>query len=709
MKFEYKFAALIIALLVFLFFSNLFYPEPKMFYTPDFGRSDIWHLNYPIKDFLAESLKKGKLPFWSKDIGTGFPIYAEGQVGSLFIPNLLLFLLFPTWLAWNLSFLSIFFISILGSFLLFRKNGTSFYASLFASIAFGFGGFFIVHIPHFNLVQAAALLPWVIIMASNFWNNSTKFNFLITSFLFAQLIFIGHAQMTFIILIAVLIFFVAKHLSETPDIFLKKAILTLLSVVFSLFLAAPQLVPTLEFLPASIRGSGISLKETARFPFKLKHLSGFINPNYIGDPTIGDYPHFSQNDGIYWENIGYVGVIPLLLSAVAIFKKKKSRWEKYLVYLLIASFVLVLGVGTPFLFIFAFPGFSLFRVPSRFLILVALSLSGLSAVGFDLMRKYLLKIRSMKAFLNIFMSLLIIILFLNLYLYSVSYNPLVKVNQALSVPEVAKFIPKNSRIFTVHSQYGEWNKFLLEGGWKDISPYLYFKNGLNANLNLLFDISHFEAVSGAPLIRNNLMLNQVSLPILNTGAVDYIISPGKLVSNKNLIFKEVVVPLNKTLPNYYIYKNNGAYSRFRFVSNYEVIKGDLENKSFLLKNFPLEKKVILENEINESFENLEESEIKVVKDTDTEILLKTKSDKKAILVISDSYYRGWRAKIDGKDAKILPANINQRALIVPAGENEIRLYYQPTSFYLGVFIALLSILAFFYFVLRKSKGSIPSF
>jgi hypothetical protein len=114
---------LIIGFIHFLFFARLFYPEPMIFYLPEYERSDIWNQNYPFKDFLSHSLKHGELPFWSKDAGTGFSLFAEGQVGTLYIPNLILFYFLPTWIAWNLSYILLFLLSFLGAYLFYRELG----------------------------------------------------------------------------------------------------------------------------------------------------------------------------------------------------------------------------------------------------------------------------------------------------------------------------------------------------------------------------------------------------------------------------------------------------------------------------------------------------------------------------------------------------------------------------------------------------------
>jgi hypothetical protein len=61
------------------------------------------------------------------------------------------------------------------------------------------------------------------------------------------------------------------------------------------------------------------------------------------------------------------------------------------------------------------------------------------------------------------------------------------------------------------------------------------------------------------------------------------------------------------------------------------------------------------------------------------------------LFLAESWYPGWRAKIDGQTVEILRADYMFKAVEVPAGNHVVELHYSPTSFKVGMFVTGLAV------------------
>jgi hypothetical protein len=68
------------------------------------------------------------------------------------------------------------------------------------------------------------------------------------------------------------------------------------------------------------------------------------------------------------------------------------------------------------------------------------------------------------------------------------------------------------------------------------------------------------------------------------------------------------------------------------------------------------------------------------------IAIKAAADSPGILYWSDGYDKGWRAYIDGKEVPIYRANINFKAINIPAGNSNISFTYKPFLFMIGLYI-----------------------
>ncbi len=80
----------------------------------------------------------------------------------------------------------------------------------------------------------------------------------------------------------------------------------------------------------------------------------------------------------------------------------------------------------------------------------------------------------------------------------------------------------------------------------------------------------------------------------------------------------------------------------------------------------------------------------------------TSSD--AFLYLSDTHYPGWRASIDGKPTVLYRANLAFRAVYVPKGTHVVAFTYVPLSFYAGLILTVVGLLACCSIVARGCKG-----
>ena len=60
-----------------------------------FWAHDLRLQHIPWRIWAAEEWAQGRVPLWSSATGNGFPLTADGQVGTFYPPTMLLFVLLP--------------------------------------------------------------------------------------------------------------------------------------------------------------------------------------------------------------------------------------------------------------------------------------------------------------------------------------------------------------------------------------------------------------------------------------------------------------------------------------------------------------------------------------------------------------------------------------------------------------------------------------
>ena len=75
-----------------------------------------------------------------------------------------------------------------------------------------------------------------------------------------------------------------------------------------------------------------------------------------------------------------------------------------------------------------------------------------------------------------------------------------------------------------------------------------------------------------------------------------------------------------------------------------------------------------------------------------------------MVVIAQTYYHLWKAKIDGAPATLFCANHAFQAVPVSAGEHRLELVYSDNNFRVGALISILTLLSCIWFIWRSRRS-----
>lgn len=152
-----------------------------------------------------------------------------------------------------------------------------------------------------------------------------------------------------------------------------------------------------------------------------------------------------------------------------------------------------------------------------------------------------------------------------------------------------------------------------------------------------------------------------------------------------------------------LYENTYVHSRTQLISNYEVLSGDQAIMDKLLsEEFNYKNSIVLEEKPSINPEK-GEGESKIVSYEPNEVIVSTESKVPKILLLSDNYYPGWKAKVDGVETKVLRANFTFRSIPLEAGKHTVIFYFDSLSFKLGAIITLFSLLTAISLYFKKNS------
>jgi len=345
---------------------------------------------YPWRELAVEMLQAGQFPLWNHYVGSGAPLLANHQT-AVFYPLFVLYLLFPTEQA--LVYEVAIHLALAGLFTYFygRGIGLGRPGALVAGLSFMGSGFLISRLGFPSMVAAAAWLPLLFLLTHRLVRAPSPQRLAALGIVIGVQFLAGHAQLWYYSVwgIGLYAFYLGWRWGGIKGC-VRSASLLAGAGLLGISLAAVQLLPTAEMALISQRRGGAEWEFAMTYSFWPWRFITLLVPDFFGNPAHGNYWGYAN----YWEDCGYIGVLPFILACWALLlwlKKEKARGFVLLPFFLALiplSLLLALGKNTPvYPLIFRYvPGFGFFQAPSRFLYLYTFAMAVVAGIGMDSLR-----------------------------------------------------------------------------------------------------------------------------------------------------------------------------------------------------------------------------------------------------------------------------------------------------------------------------------
>ena len=750
--------------IIFLVFLCLIFFFDVLFLGNVFYAGDNLSINVPSKILFFRMLSQRQLPLWNPFIFSGTPFLADINLGLL-SPFNIFYLFFTPLRALSLSIISGVLFSGVSMYWLGKSMRLSRFASVITAVIFMFSGSLMTHTMNTAILNTIVWLPLLFTSIKRLIEVKQIKYALCSSILLALSFYGGHIQYFYYISLFLFFYIMCQPLS-----FKEKIKYACFVFIPTLFLSAIQLLPFLEYSQFSTRPQlDINYAHGSTSLFSYIHL---LLPNFFGvmkDGTswgatadingfvgiiplllaiwimvknksrrvlfftisvvvtfllaLGKYsplylfafyfvPFFSRFRSPTSILIIYTFCLSLLAGYAVDYlfnKLKKSAKDKHLpllfvlistVALLLSTIYVRLNSFTPFIKVIknintikktAFFTRFLEYSASRMQIIFYLWTDNMIILTFfiALFLLFLLIIKKQGCITPIQKFIFLLLIVSELFIFG-SNNYIVSTEKTLEIPkEITSFFSKSPGLFRVLPMMDPGAKPLF-GNAK------YFENEAvkaiilhqpNTNIfqgeqSIIGYASIVPAYYANYMDSNNSDPTAIALPHPNMTQLDelgvrYIITAGRyeqeIKNNKKyqLVFEYKDLRINRT---FHIYQNDQFYPRAYVIDD---------------KNNYISSAQITNYESNR-------------------ITAKALVFKRGKMVLSEMFYPGWEAKVNGKKVDIFKYKIF-RGVPVNKGPNTVEFIYQPKSFIIGATLSLVNwifILGFLGFVVIKDHQNI---
>jgi Bacterial membrane protein YfhO len=717
----------------------------------DLSSSDLMNENFPYRFSMWSTLRSGHLPLWIREIYGGFPLLARAEAGICYPINIVLFGLLSPYVALNLTILVTLILAGVGMYFYTQAIGASYLACILAGVAFCFSGYLISHLKHLSMANTACWFPLGLALLERAVKRHDRRALLWFGLVFGLQHLAGNAQAVYYCGVFYILYFGCRFLGnerderpETTGPHRATSLVALMRhrlswtfvgmLVLGSLLAAVQLIPTYQLLSLSQRSSGVTFEYASSFAYDPKDIWTFLHPYINGD--LGNLTYSGK--GVFGEDYGYVGLATLLLAITAPVLWWRNWHVRFFAVSAVVSYVLVLGPATPvYKIVFQYvPGMKYLRFPTRLLLVTDASLVVLASLGLTRLARGLGRraakstekgLGGARRSLAVQASIVAITVGDLLY-FQTRQNPVVDLAAWTKTPETVDIIKRDLSLFRIFSVGGNHShRAMVEqtGGWEgDLQPFVEQRQFIQPSSNVLYGLS---SPNGYANLTPNYIVdvwgdqNRAGIVTRTASTQDGTFRPTaafwKLMRMYNVKYLTSFWPFSPSpyltsLGVYggaYLYRNSEVLPRAYLVG--DVASATDSSDALRLLNsddYQPERSVMLDAlPANYEASSTGGGTVDFLTYATNEAEMHVHTDRRAILVFADSFYPGWVADVDGRKTPIYRANMAQRAIVVPAGDHNVRFRFVPLTIVVGFWVSLAALVGFCVLGLawrRRGKG-----
>lgn len=300
-------------------FQNLPPVEPH----GNFLQGDLIQLVTPSLAAVRAAWADGRWPLWNEKVGPGMPLLADPQAQA-FQPLALLGAPLPLVQAAGVTAALRVLVALVFGFLWLRRQGLSMAPALAGSLAYGLGGFLLLWLG-WPIANTAALLPLVlygVARCDDPGESRGHGDGLLLALGVLVLLLAGHPE-TILYALALVLLFLLDKARRRPE-GMRRPLLVRAGLAFLVAgaVAAPALLPTLEYLPRTMRAArGIARAGAEDLAPSWLPLAA---PNAYGNSRFVHYWGISNTNE---DASGFVGTATLLAALLSLGARRRFPQE----------------------------------------------------------------------------------------------------------------------------------------------------------------------------------------------------------------------------------------------------------------------------------------------------------------------------------------------------------------------------------------------